>query len=347
MKALVWTDRHKLELCHMSEPVIQSAGEVKIEIKMTGICGTDLAVVTGKEEGVPGIIRGHEAVGTIIEIGEEVQRLRVGDRVVIDPNRSCGQCYYCKRSDPHLCVGLDGKGMPIAGLNAQGTFAKYVVSDEKYVHKLNDAVSWEAAVLIEPVACVLHNFHVARVTKEDAVLVLGSGPMGMLSQYVSARQAKVTIATEVNPFRLAFAQDVADMACRPDQLSEEILASLVQHGKFDVVIDTVGTQLEMAERWIDRGGRIVAFGINANYQHTIKPTAYVQQAIQLIGAGEYRYKFEEALQFVTDHPDLARFVTRKYALDAFETAIAELLGRQTDLNKGVISETLKTVFVFD
>lgn len=346
MKALVWTEQRKLELCHRAEPVIQSANEVKIEIAMTGICGTDLAVITGKEEGVAGVIRGHEAVGTIVEVGKGTGRLRVGDRVVIDPNRSCEQCYYCKRDNPHLCVGTDGKGMPIAGLNEQGTFARYVVSEEQFVHKLSDSVSWEAAVLIEPMACVLHNFQAARVTPEDSVLVLGSGPMGMLCQYISARQAKVTVATEVNSFRLSYAQDVADMAFRPDQLNEEMLEPFVQNGKFDVIIDTVGNQLDMAERWIDRGGRIVAFGINANYQHTIKPTKYIQHAIQLIGAGEYRYKFEEAVKFVTDHPDLARFITRKYELESFETAIGELLGSRSDLHEGTISETMKTVFVF-
>lgn len=122
MEALVWTSNDKLELCEWEEPQIVTPDEVKIRIEMTGICGTDLAVITGKEEGVPGIIRGHEAVGTVIEIGSNVDRVKVGDRVVIDPNQSCNECYFCLKEQPHLCIGSDGNGMPIAGLNRNGTF---------------------------------------------------------------------------------------------------------------------------------------------------------------------------------------------------------------------------------
>ncbi|UJF31756.1 zinc-dependent alcohol dehydrogenase [Paenibacillus hexagrammi] len=350
MKALVWTEGRKLELCEMPEPIIVSANDVKVEIHMTGICGTDLAVITGKEEGVAGIIRGHEAVGIVVEVGDNVQQLSIGDRVVIDPNQSCGECYYCNRDNPHLCVGSDGSGMPIAGLNRQGTFARYFVCDKRFIHKLDDGMSWEAAVLIEPLACVLHNFEAARVTSEETVLVLGSGPMGMLCQYVSTHKTRVTVATEVNPYRLSRAQEIADLACSPDQLHASMLEGLTQNGKFDVVIDTVGNQLEMAERWIDRGGRMIAFGINAKYEYTCKPTKMIQNAIQLIGAGEYRYKFEEAIQFAKEHPELQGIVTKKYNLEDCDAAVGELLESSRVTDKGVISpvsQTLKTVFVFE
>ncbi|ASA24841.1 zinc-dependent alcohol dehydrogenase [Paenibacillus donghaensis] len=345
MEALVWTSNHKLELCECKEPQIAAPDEVKIRIEMTGVCGTDLAVVTGKEEGVPGIIRGHEAVGTVVEIGSNVDRLKVGDRVVIDPNKSCGDCYYCLRQQPHLCMGRDGNGMPIAGLNQNGTFTFFYSTVQTFAHRLPDHMSWEAGVLVEPLACVLHNFKEANVSAEDKVLILGSGPMGILSQMVSKSKAALTVATEINPYRLAFAKKTSDYALTPSELNETNVNEICSGRKFDLIIDTVGTQLEIAEKWIERGGRIVPFGINAQYRYTFSPTKFVQHAIKIIAAGEYRYMFEEALRFAAETPDLKHLVTRKVKLEQYEAAINELLGYELSSMKAVKCETVKTVFI--
>lgn len=345
MEALVWTTNHRLELCEREEPLIADPYEVKIRIEMTGVCGTDLAVITGKEEGVPGVIRGHEAVGTVIEIGSSVDRVKVGDRVVIDPNLSCGECYFCRKQQPHLCTGNDGKGMPIAGLNRNGTFTFFYATAQTFAHPLPDQMSWEAGVLIEPLACVLHNFKEANVSADDKVLVLGSGPMGLLSQIVSKSKAALTVATEINPYRLAFAREFSDYALTPSQLDQAVVDEICSGHKFDLIIDTVGDQLEVAERWIERGGRIIPFGINAKYQYTFSPTKFVQNAIKIIGAGEYRYMFEEAVQFAAETPKLEKLVTRKVKLNQYETAINELIGYELNSLKVVRNETVKTVFV--
>ncbi|PZD96499.1 Zn-dependent alcohol dehydrogenase [Paenibacillus sambharensis] len=344
VESLVWTSNHRLELCETEEPQIAAPDEVKIRIEMTGICGTDLAVITGKEEGIPGIIRGHEAVGTVVAIGSAVDRVKVGDRVVIDPNQSCGECYFCRKKQPHLCTGTDGKGMPIAGLNRNGTFTFFFITVQTFAHPIPDDMSWETAVMIEPLACVLHNFHEAEISPDDKVLVLGSGPMGLLCQMVSRSKAALTAATEINPYRLAAAREISDYALTPSQLNEGIVHEICSGRKFDLIIDTVGNQLETAEQWIERGGRIVPFGINAKYQYTFSPTKFVQNAIKIIGAGEYRYMFEEALQFAAGTPDLGKLVTRKVRLNQYEAAINELLGYDLNSMGEVRGETLKTVF---
>lgn len=345
MKALVWTSNHKLDLGEREAPQIAAPDEVKIRIEMTGICGTDLAVFSGKEEGVPGVIRGHEAVGTVVEIGGNVDRVKVGDRVVIDPNQSCGQCYFCLKKQPHLCTGTDGNGMPIAGLNKDGTFTFFYLCAQTFAHRLPDHMSWEAGVLIEPLACVLHNFNEAHISADDKVLILGSGPMGILCQMVSKSKAAITVATEINPYRYAFAREISDFVLTPSQLNEATVNEICVGHKFDLIIDTVGTQFEIAEQWIERGGRIVPFGINAKYRYTFSPTKFVQRAIKIIAAGEYRFMFEEALRCAAEMPDLKRLVTRKVKLEQHEAAINELLGYDLNSLKEVKCETLKTVFV--
>lgn len=345
MEALVWTSNHKLELCEWEEPQVAAPDEVKIRIEMTGVCGTDLAVVTGKEEGVPGVIRGHEAVGTVVEIGSNVDRVKVGDRVVIDPNQSCGDCYFCLKEQPHLCTGTEGSGMPIAGINRNGTFTFFYSTVQTFAHRIPDHMSWEAAVMIEPLACVLHNFNEAHVSADDKVLILGSGPMGILCQMVSRSKAALTVATEINPYRLDFAREISDFALTPSELNDATVNEICSGRKFDLIIDTVGTQLDIAEKWIERGGRIVPFGINAMYQYTFSPTKFVQNAIKIIAAGEYRYMFEEALRFAAETPDLKHLVTRKVKLNQHEAAINELLGYELNSMKAVKCETVKTVFV--
>ncbi|HIW32805.1 MAG TPA: alcohol dehydrogenase catalytic domain-containing protein [Candidatus Paenibacillus intestinavium] len=344
MEALIWTSNNRLELQHMEEPAIISPWDVKIHIQLTGICGTDLAVISGKELGVYDVIRGHEAVGIVVEKGSSVTRVDIGDRVVIDPNKSCGQCRFCLRDMPHLCVAEDGRGMSISGLNVHGTFAKWFVTQEEFIHRIPDEMSWETAVMIEPLACVLHNFREAGVRPDDHVLVLGSGPMGLLCQMVARQQASFTAATELNDYRLSVASTIANVAVKPDQLDIAAVNSWLGERKFDVVIDTVGNQLETAERWIERGGRIVPFGINAQYRYTCTPTSFIQEGIKIIGAGEYRHMFHEALQQAGDMNRLDGLVTKRYKLSEYEDAIEELLSQGKSSQEERI-ETVKTVFI--
>jgi len=333
----------RLELRELDEPTLLSPTAVKIRIEMTGICGTDLAVIAGKEEGVTHVTRGHEAVGVIVETGAAVRELAVGDRVVIDPNFSCGACEYCLRLLPHLCIGASG-AMAIAGLNVHGTFADYYVSESRYVHRLPTGMSWERGVLVEPLACVLHNFQEARLAADDAVLVLGSGPMGLLCQIVGRRLARLTIATERNPYRLEAAAQLADAACRPEELDEQTVARLTGGRGFDVVIDAVGNQLETADRFIGRGGRIVPLGISGSYHYAIAPARLIQRAVSIIGAGEYRCTFPLALRLAQQLPELDRLVTKRYGLEQHKQAMRELLGYDPATGEPVQTDTLKTVF---
>lgn len=346
MEALLWTEHNRLELVEQACPSCCKPGDVKIKIELTGICGTDLAVISGKEPGVPGVVRGHEAVGTVIDTGAAVNRVQVGDRVVIDPNQSCGECRFCRKGQLHLCIGPDGQGMPIAGLNIPGTFAPYFVTNESFVHKLPEGLSWEAAVLIEPLACVLHNFREAGVNREDRVLILGSGPMGLLCQIVSRSLGCITLATEINPYRLSFSRRFSEGVVTPGELEGETSLRLGESGRFDVVIDTVGTQMGLAEQWVERGGRIVPFGINAGYRYLLTPTHYTQNSLKIIGAGEYLNTFGEALQFAANHPELASLVTKRYPLKHYETAVHELLVYEMSTGNRLPGESLKTVFAF-
>ncbi len=344
MKALIWSENSMFEMREIDDPIIKSPKDVKVKIHLTGICGTDLALVTGKEKGSSGIIRGHEAVGTIVDTGSDVHLVSPGDRVVIDPNQYCGQCYHCRRGETHLCSGDRHNGLKIAGLNVHGTFAEYFVCDERFVHRLPEHMEWETALMIEPLACVLHNFTEAAVSPDDAVLVIGAGPMGMVCQSVSRKLCRLTAAVETDRYRYDFAKSISDYVFKPEELELDKILELNSGRKFDVVIDAVGNQLEIAEKYVARGGKIVLLGLDPTYTFRFSPAAYWGNAIKILGCGEYHQMFDTALGYATRDYNLKEMVTKKYPLEEYETAISELLGYDIRSKAAVDRSTVKTAF---
>ena len=146
MKALVWKNEEGLKLVERAEPQIINSSDIKIKIIYSGICGSDLQVLKKNQQIVTDIIIGHEAVGEIVEVGKEVTEYRVGEKVIIDPNQYCCDCYYCRKGLTNFCEA--GNGLQIAGINIDGTFAEYFVCNQRYIYKIPESMSLKEAVLI-------------------------------------------------------------------------------------------------------------------------------------------------------------------------------------------------------
>ncbi|MBD7911876.1 MULTISPECIES: alcohol dehydrogenase catalytic domain-containing protein [Clostridium] len=338
MKGLVFDKNREIIVKDRNEPQICSECEVKIEIKYSGICGTDLQVLKGNLNCIPDIIRGHEAVGVVKEVGSKVKTVKVNDRVVIDPNQYCGKCFYCRNGESNFCIGDDGR-LAVAGMTKDGLFAKYFVCDETFVYKIPDDLSYEAAVLVEPLACVLHNIKAANIQPEDAVLIIGAGPMGALSQIVCEKIARLTVSIEKNDFRKKLSEEIVHYAYYPGELTEEKLRKINMNRKFDVIIDAVGNQMNICEAMIERGGRIVILGIDSTYNFKFNPANYQDKAIKIIGAGEYNLLFPKAIKCATMLDGLEKLVTKICPIDEGKEAFDELLSGEM--------ETMKTVFKFE
>ena len=172
------------QLGEIEEPDIEP-GMVKIKVAYCGICGSDLHIYQGFEPGLPQGVHGHEFSGTIAEIDESLQGrmpggLKVGDRVTVEHTYStCGVCEYCKSGRYHLCEKRRSVGFDI-----QGAFTDYVVVDPQYLHRVPDSVSLKDAALTEPLACIMHGLAKLPLEVTERVLVIGPGPMGILSGLV-------------------------------------------------------------------------------------------------------------------------------------------------------------------
>lgn len=314
-------DKRRMGLIeHVCSSVLPIDG-VEIDIVLSGICGTDLAVLAGREEGQLSVIRGHEAVGIVVGLGEGVTRLRKGMRVVVDPNEYCGTCEPCISAKTHLCNGGFNAGLDIAGINKHGAFAERFITRERFVHCLPDDMSWEVGVLIEPVACILNNIEQASIQAGERVLLLGSGPMSLVAQLLLRAMGIDTLATEFNVCRLHFGRSLNLDVVHPDDLE----LRLKQDAKFDVVIDTVGNQLDAASHCVRRGGRIVLFGFDGNYSYPLPVKHFLVNAISVIAAGEYNQHFPQALKVARRLPELGRLVTHRYPLGSYAAVFDGLL----------------------
>lgn len=345
MKALVWKNGKKIVLEEREQPFLSTEDDVKIRIKYAGICGTDLQVIKGNETIVPDIIMGHEAIGEIVEKGSNVNDYQIGDMVIIDPNQYCCDCDYCKRGLTNFCTGYNG-GLKIAGINVDGTFAEYFVCHRRYIYKIPKDMSLEAAVVIEPMACVLNNLRAANIKENESVLVIGSGPMGALCQMIAKKNAAFVVCAETSQYRIDQCANLHDYAFLSDEMTEEKIRKVNRGRLFDVIIDTVGSQTEKALTLCEKHGRIVPLGMNKVYSCNIKPYQFISMGLTLIGASEYNQLFDDTIMASRRFEELETLVTGKYSIDDYHEAFSDILGfDMTSKEKREITQ-MKVVFDF-
>ncbi len=211
MKALVKTQRGKgfLELRDEPEARAPGSGEVRIRIAACGICGTDLHVMNDEFPYWPPVILGHEFSGTVVEIGPDCVRAKVGDRVVAEPHSlACGSCYLCRTGQVQICPH---KRSPGWGIN--GAMTSFITYPEKLLHKIPDTMRFEQAALVEPTAnAVTDIIERAKFTAGDLAVVIGPGPIGLLSAMVAraagARDVLVVGTPGDEALRLAKAREL-------------------------------------------------------------------------------------------------------------------------------------------
>lgn len=224
--------------------------EVKIKVIYGGICGSDVSIFKGKlPHAIYPVVPGHEILGEIIEKGSNVD-IGVGERVVVQPNSYCGKCEYCRNDKTNICP--EKKSM---GINIRGGFATEVIVPAKYAIRVPSSLSNERAILIEPLAVIVHAIKKVEINQDTSVAIVGCGTEGMLAVALASYLGGNITAIDVNPEKLKkikeYYPDVTIMF--PSEVSEN---------QFDVTIEVAGVK-ESFEQCIDivkPGGSIVAVG---------------------------------------------------------------------------------------
>lgn len=251
-------------------PTPQAApGEAIVRVKYCGICGTD---AHGYTDGrwAPGTVFGHEVAGTITEIGNEVTGFKVGERVAVAPYAPCGECYFCRNGQYNICVHFYERCIGLSPAN-DGGFAEYVrvPFPKNMLYKLPDNVSFEDAVLVEPMAVALGMVRKSRFRIGDNVAVVGAGMVG-LSGIQFLRMAGARTITAIDP--LARKRDLAlqlgvDLALNPAEegaaLQKEAMAMYGGDGKgMDIVYECSGGRdaISLGLSLVKSGGQFIQVG---------------------------------------------------------------------------------------
>jgi len=252
-----------VELVEIPEPECPP-DRVKVEVAFGGVCGTDIHVYYDRFPSYPPVILGHEFSGVVVEAGEQVQRVKPGERVTVLGSTAitCGTCEYCQSGDYMFCGARRGMGH-----GTHGCFTRYVVVREDQIYKLPEAVSLEEGALSEPFASAVQAVEeVDRFRTGDMVLLSGPGPIGLACLLLLARRTKVIVAgTEHDGVRLKLARELG--ADRTVDVSREPLGEVVEQetgGRgVDVAIEAAGAPESVLAclRAVRRMGRYLHLGI--------------------------------------------------------------------------------------
>ena len=264
MRALYKAERGPgLELRDVPEPVA-GPHDVKIRVRKTGICGTDLHIESwdswADQNLNPPFIPGHEFVGVVTQIGSEVTTAKVGDLVSGEGHIVCGLCRNCRAGRRHLCMNTIG-----VGVNRDGAFAEYVVVPESNVWLHPQDIDLDLASIFDPLGNAVHTALSFPVVGED-VLITGAGPIGLMAAAIARFVgARFIVITDVNEYRLDLARTMGvDAAINISTHNlEDTMKNLGMKEGFDVAFEMSGHQsaMPMILSNVGHGARIAALGL--------------------------------------------------------------------------------------
>lgn len=324
MRACVYRGPYNVASEEVDVPKIGSR-DVLVKVGLAGICGSDLEVFRGKRSVRTPLVMGHEAVGTVVEVGKDVEKLRVGDTVVIEPNVYCGKCYCCRKGRMDIC-----ENKVIYGINRNGVFSEYVDVPEAFAWKVSDGVSPYAAVLVEPLSVVLRAIRRISLSPSDNVLVIGGGPLGAITAKVLQYMNVNFVVTEVIEPRISVLREagIERVVNVSTEESDEAIKNYFDGARADYVIDTVSSAGSFAQtfKWLRPGGKAVVLGL-LSHKAEVEVFPLVRGTLSIEGSVIYLGDYVDALRLIRRKDfsqELVKVITHRFKLaecgEAFKLA---------------------------
>lgn len=327
MRANVLTDWEKLEMRDVPVPQLRK-DEILVRVIYAGICGSDVTVFHHRHltATVPRIMC-HEILGEVVKINSDKDLpYGIGDRVVVHPLKNCGECDPCLDGNFHVCKNLE-----ILGLHLEGGFAEYVAVEAKRAFRIAEDIPDKVAALTEPLAVGYHACSRALLSPEESVLVIGGGPIGIISALAAKYfQASKVVVAELNKERLEFIRslgfDVIDTGAE-DLI--KVTAELTGGNGFDKVIETSGSAFgEMVLADVTKiRGKAVLVGI-PSVPREFQINKLVLKEIEIIGSRVHTlkdfgssYKVIEKL-YRENAFEFERMISAEFPLERLEEGLA-------------------------
>lgn len=328
MRAAVLKNWLDLELTDIPVPV-PNENEALIKVKLAGVCGSDITVYRGKHmtATVPTVLC-HEILGTIETLPEGYAGpFKVGQRVLMNPIISCGECSACKRGLTHVCENLK-----LLGIHTDGGFAEYTKVGVDKLVALDENIPDDVAILGEPFAVGYHIMVRSQIQPGDTVFISGGATVGLyIAVFAKAWGASRVIISEINEPRRQFVESMGIETINPAQTDAmDLMREVTGGGGFDVVYDTSGAAscvLQMPDL-CRCGGKMLSLGLSGDaYQFIIGKVSFKE--ITLIGNRLYSQEdFEKGVRFLEDNwkaMGLDRMVTDRLTLSEINRAIEMML----------------------
>jgi alcohol dehydrogenase len=336
MKAMVYHGPGEVAWEQVPDATINHPTDAVVRVDAVTICGTDLHILGGDvPEVTPGRILGHEAVGTVTAIGTAVQRLAVGDRVLVSCITACGSCHYCRDSVYGQCRGGGGW---ILGHLIDGTQAEYVRVPfaDNSTHKVPDGITDEQMIVLADILPTSYEVGVlnGKVRPADVVAIVGAGPIG-LAAILTARLYSPShiVAIDLADARLEaarkFGADIVVNSGREDP--EAVISELTAGMGADVTMEAVGTPqtFELAVRLVRPGGHVANVGVHGAPATLHLEDIWIKNLTITTGLVD-TYSTPTLIGLVASHQlDTSPMVTHRFKLDEFEAAY-DVFGRAAE-----------------
>lgn len=316
--------------------------EVLVKLEYVGICGSDLhyyeSGAIGNYVVEPPFVLGHEPGGTVVEVGANVRHLKVGDRVALEPGKTCGKCEFCKTGRYNLCPDVVFFATP----PVDGVFQEYVAHEADLCFKLPENVSTLEGALIEPLAVGFHAARQGGAQAGQTAVVTGSGCIGLVSMMaLKAMGINRVYMVDVMEKRLEKAlelgADGAINAAKEDVLAK--IAELTDGRGVDLVIETAGTQVTTVQaiHMAKKGATIVLVGYSRTGELTLPVSLALDKELTFKTVFRYRHIYPMAIEAVAaGRINLKGIVTNCYDLDDVQQAMDDSVKNKADIVKAVV-----------
>lgn len=313
-----------LKLADREEPKIINPTDVKIKVKRAGICGSDMHILHGTNAfAVYPLVWGHEVTGEVVEIGTDVKNVKVGDHIVTEPIRYCGECYACKQGRRNACHSLK-----VMGAHIDGAAQEYYVLPERHAFLVPAELPWSHTVLVEPFTIGAQACYRGQVQAGDVVFVMGAGTIGLTIMVNAKLLGATVIISDIFDDKLEYAKKLgADYTINAKEFDVvEKVKEITDGYGANVVVDAVCSvsSFEQAIDCAGAAGRIVEMSFNQQ-PSAIKAVKLAAKELTVLGSRHQTNRFAPVIEYLkAGKLPVEGFVTAEYPLakmaEAFEYA---------------------------
>lgn len=337
MKAVRVESARDIKIIDIEKPSIKEKNQVLIKVKMVGICGSDMHIYHGTNPlaTLPRII-GHEVTGVVEDIGDNVSSVTKGDKVVLEPIETCGECYACRTGRQNVCSELE-----VYGVHREGGMQEFHVVPEHIVHKVEESLDFTESVLVEPFTIGAQANWRGNTQEGDTVFIMGAGPVGLCVLKIAKLKGATVIMSDLSEERLEFAKqwdsDYTVNAGKTD-VKEEVMRITNQVGA-NIVIDAVciPQTFEDAIAVASIAGRVVTLGFDARTSN-ISQLPITKKELTITGSRLQTNKFPEVIKLLNEGKlQVKGMVTHQFPVDDIIKAIKLIENKPNQVRKVVLT----------